>query len=105
MRMVLVRYRYADSSLRLRHRAAHLARLEELAGRAVLVAAGPEDDGGGAVVVLAVPDADAARALMDADPYVRAGAVAAYSTDPFDAVVVSPALVRDVPPERTRSIT
>ena len=92
MRAVLVRYQYADLGLRLQHRDEHVHRLRELAANGRLVIAGPDPDTSGAVIVLAV-DAPGAREIMDADVYLRSGAVLDYSVEPFDAVVLAPGLV------------
>lgn len=104
MRMVVVRYRYADQQLRAQHRVEHVQRLQGLADQGVVVAAGPRDDGEGAVIVLAADDAEAARAVMDDDPYVRAGAVIDYSTEPFEAVVTSSPVPPGKDSDRSRSI-
>lgn len=102
--MFLVRYTYADADLRARHRAEHLARLTDLAEQGIVLVAGPEEDGRGAVVVLMLDDAAAVHQVMDADPYLRSGAVLDYSVEPFTAVVASPAVPRESPSDPSRSI-
>jgi len=56
-----------------RARPAHLAFLDGLAERGLLISAGRQTPAVGGVVILDAPDEAAAHALMADDPYVRQG--------------------------------
>ncbi|MGA8171233.1 MAG: YciI family protein [Methylocystis sp.] len=75
--------------LRLSTRAAHLAFLEAHAPRIKL--GGPfldeNDKPVGSLLILDCADDDAARALLDADPYARAGLFESVSLRPWRRVV------------------
>lgn len=64
-------------------RAAHLARLDALAGEGRLVLAGPFGDGSGSLMVIAAASLDEARAFAEADPYVTGGVFQAVDVRPF----------------------
>jgi uncharacterized protein len=70
------------------HRAQHVAHLEALERDGRLIFAGPirspaDDRSVGAVIVLEAPDADAARRLVEADPFVAGGVFESITLDPF----------------------
>ena len=54
-------------------RSAHLAYLDELDGRGLILAAGRQDPPVGAVIILKVDTVEEAQALIADDPYVKAG--------------------------------
>jgi hypothetical protein len=63
----------------------HLAHLESL-GRTLLLAGALQDEAGraiGSFVVVEAEDADAARALFEADPYILEGVFASYEVNRF----------------------
>lgn len=73
--LVVTRNTDADRSA---HRDAHRAYMSELVSRGLIFASGPASDqlGGepfGGVTVLRVADVNAARSIMDAEPYVKNG--------------------------------
>ncbi len=82
---------------RLQARAAHLARLQTLVDQGRLLLAGPcpaidaEDPGpagfSGSVVIASFEDLAAARAWVDADPYVAAGVYLRVDVRPFRKVL------------------
>jgi uncharacterized protein len=79
------------SARRDEHRAEHVAYLAALERQGQLIFAGPirsaEDDRSiGAVIVLEAASADAARRLVDADPFVAGGVYASLTLDPFRQV-------------------
>ena len=51
----------------------HLAYLDELQARGLILAAGRQDPPVGAVIILTVDTVEEARALIADDPYVKAG--------------------------------
>ncbi len=76
--------------LRQQTREAHLEHLRENAG--AVVSAGPllSADGSapvGSLLIVAAESLDAARAMMDADPYVQAGVFAEVEVHPWRWVV------------------
>jgi uncharacterized protein YciI len=63
----------------------HLAHLQSL-GRTLVFAGALQDDSGratGSFVVVEADDADAARALFEADPYILEGVFAQYEINRF----------------------
>ena len=76
MSVFAVEYRYdhrADE--RTVVRPAHRAFLGTLLEAGSLLASGPLEDGEGALLLIVAPDADAALALLDSDPFQEAGLV------------------------------
>ncbi|WP_115719045.1 YciI family protein [Gallaecimonas mangrovi] len=83
--------------LRMQARPAHLARLEELKAKGLLVIAGPSpaidsDNPGeagftGSLVIAEFASLDDAKAWADADPYVAAGVYAKVTVKPFKKVL------------------
>lgn len=73
-----VEYRYDDrATTRDQVRPAHRAFLAALLADGTLLASGPFTDGpAGALLLVVAPDAPAAAALLDADPFWTAGLVA-----------------------------
>jgi uncharacterized protein len=70
------------------HRAQHVAWLENLRREGQLVFAGPirsptDDRSVGAVIVLEAPSIDAARRLVESDPFFAGGVYASSTLDPF----------------------
>ncbi len=51
----------------------HVAYMDELHRRGVLIAAGPFQDGRGGMVIIEAEDATAARAIAEADPLIAQG--------------------------------
>jgi uncharacterized protein YciI len=60
----------------LRVRPAHRDYLQQLVDRGVLLAAGPFVAGDGGLLVYDVADEDELRAVLDEDPYAKAGVLA-----------------------------
>jgi uncharacterized protein YciI len=83
----LLEQRYVDADLRAQVRPRHLEYLHGLAGDGTLVAAGPLATGEGSLTVYDVPDEDAARALLAADPYTTGGVTELLSLREWNAVV------------------
>jgi len=83
--------------LRTKARAAHIARVEQLAAQGRLLIAGPnpavdsEDPGAagftGSVVIADFSSLGDARAWADEDPYVESGAYCSVSVKPFKLVL------------------
>nr|WP_100351069.1 YciI family protein [Luteimicrobium subarcticum] len=87
-----VSYAYSDDvALRDEHRPAHRAHLRELLDAGVLAASGPlgaaEGEPDGALLVVRAPDADGALAVLDDDPFLATGVVAARSARRWDPVM------------------
>ena len=73
------------------HRAAHLAQVEEWAGRGELVIAGAlGDPPRGALFGFAVDDPARVEEFVAADPYVAAGLVTAHQIEPWNVVAHRP---------------
>lgn len=73
------------------NRAEHVAHLEALQREGRLIFAGPirnpaDDRSIGAVIVLEAPDVDAARRLVESDPFVAGGVFSSFTLDPFRQV-------------------
>ncbi|TDD67568.1 hypothetical protein E1293_37895 [Actinomadura darangshiensis] len=67
----ILTYGYNDTPLRAERRPDHLEHLGKLQAAGSLVLAGPLADLSGGVIVLAADDLEAARALVEQDPYTR----------------------------------
>lgn len=77
------------------HHSAHVEHVTKLneAGRIVLAGPIKSDDGAtsvGAVIVFEAADLEAARAVVEQDPYVQAGVFAELSVQPFRQVFPEP---------------
>ncbi|HEX2480486.1 MAG TPA: YciI family protein [Methylomirabilota bacterium] len=68
-------------------RQAHIERLLRLRAAGALVAGGPAPDGRSAELFYRVPDQGALRAIVEEDPYVRAGAWTGFVPQEFETVV------------------
>jgi uncharacterized protein len=68
-------------------RQAHIERLLRLRGAGALVAGGPAPDGRAAELFYRVPDHGALRAIVEEDPYYRAGAWTGYVPRDFETFV------------------
>jgi uncharacterized protein len=68
-------------------REAHIERLRRLRAAGALVAGGPAPDGRSAELFYRVPDRGALRAIVEEDPYVRAGAWTGYAPQDFETFV------------------
>jgi uncharacterized protein YciI len=73
MAYYVLEYRYGDMDKRAQVRPRHLDYMNRLHDEGTVVLAGPIADGAGAMVVLRADDEDAARRLVEADPYVVEG--------------------------------
>ncbi|MBL7253180.1 YciI family protein [Paractinoplanes lichenicola] len=67
----ILTYAYNDTPERAARRQEHLDHLAKLQAEGSLLLAGPLADLSGGIIVLAAPDAEAAQALIDQDPYTR----------------------------------
>ena len=67
----ILTYGYNDTPLRAERRPEHLEHLAKLRADGSLLLAGPLADLSGGIIVFAAADLDAARALVDQDPYTR----------------------------------
>ena len=65
----------------------HLAHLGRLHERGRVVLAGPFTDGTGSLIVIRAESLAAARALADADPYVKGGVFERMEVLPFKQVL------------------
>ena len=69
------------------NRERHVANLEALHRKGQLVYGGPIRDASdrsvGAVLILEAPDMDAARAIIEADPYVKGGVFGKFAINRF----------------------
>ncbi len=72
---------------RLAVRPEHRDYVHDLFARGQIRMSGPLADETGAVLVYAAENLDAARALVDADPYVRAGVVREVSLREWNVIV------------------
>ena len=68
-------------------RQAHIERLLRLRAAGALVAGGPAPDGRSAELFYRVPDREALRAIVEEDPYFRAGAWTGYVPQEFETFV------------------
>ena len=89
MTVVHVRITCAEDYLARRApvRQAHIERLLRLRAAGALVAGGPDPDGRTAELFYRVPDHGALRAIVEEDPYHRAGAWTAYVPRSFETFV------------------
>ncbi|GAA4956688.1 uncharacterized protein YciI [Nonomuraea thailandensis] len=71
MALFVLTYGYHDTPLRAERREEHLAHLSKLLEQGSLVAAGPCADLTAGIIILRAEDEQAARALVDQDPYTR----------------------------------
>lgn len=71
----------------------HRAWLQQWYHRGLLLCSGPKSDRSGGILVGRADDASAVQALIEGDPYHRAG-LARYAVCEFDAAKVAPALVQ-----------
>lgn len=88
MSVFAVDYRYdhrADERTALRP--AHRAHLAELLEAGQLLASGPIDDGAGALLLIVASDADAALAVLEADPFLQAGLIASREARAWAPVI------------------
>ena len=69
----ILTYGYHDTPLRAERRPDHLAHLDKMKADGSLVLAGPLADLSGGIIVFAADDLEAARAIVDQDPYTRLG--------------------------------
>jgi len=83
----VVEQRYVDAQRRAECRPRHLEYVRGLAADRVLVAAGPWTADTGSLMVYEVPDEDAARALLAADPYTTGGVTELVSLREWNPVV------------------
>ncbi|MFI5894548.1 YciI family protein [Actinoplanes sp. NPDC051513] len=67
----ILTYGYNDTPLRAERRPDHLEHLATLEAAGSLVLAGPLADLSGGIIVLAADDIEAARALVEQDPYTQ----------------------------------
>ena len=75
------------------HRPAHRAYLTSLVEKDQLFASGPFDDGYGALIVYEAESADAAEALIRADPFHAAGVFLRWTVRPWKVVFSNPRLM------------
>ena len=68
-------------------RQAHIERLLRLRAAGALVAGGPAPDGRSAELFYRVPDRETLRAIVEEDPYFRAGAWTGYVPQEFETFV------------------
>ena len=89
MTVVHVRITCAEDYLARREpvRQAHLERLLRFRAAGALVAGGPAPDGRSAELFYRVPDREVLRAIVEEDPYHRAGAWTAYVPRDFETFV------------------
>ena len=81
-----------DKALVDAHRPAHRAYLTSLIEKNQLFASGPTEDGYGAVIVYEADSAEAAEALMAADPFHAAGVFVRWTVRPWKVVFFNPRL-------------
>lgn len=83
MPIFAVQYRYSDDTAGLdQHRPEHRRFLDD--HEAFLLAGRFQDEPLGALLLVRVADADAATALLDADPYHREGLIAERTIRPYN---------------------
>ena len=87
MSFFVLEYRYADLDARARVRPDHLAYLQSLHKKGIVVLAGPVGDGSGAMMVLRAGSEDEARRVMENDPYSAAGAGVDHVLRPWNVVI------------------
>ncbi|MHA6801611.1 YciI family protein [Bounagaea algeriensis] len=79
----------SDRAERLRVRGEHREYCRELAERGVVLAGGPFADETGAMLVYEVADEAELRAVLEADPYTRAGVLAGTTVREWNLVTGS----------------
>ena len=87
MSFFVLEYRYADKDARARVRPDHLAYLQSLLEEGTVVLAGPIGDGTGAMMVLRAASEEAARRVVERDPYTAAGVGVDHVLRPWNVVV------------------
>lgn len=75
------------------HRPAHRAYLTSLVEKNQLFASGPFEDGYGALIIYEADTAEAAEALMRADPFHAAGVFVRWTVRPWKMVFANPRLM------------
>ena len=75
-----------DSALVEAHRQAHRAYLTRLLDEGKLFASGPYADGSGALIVYEADTAEAAEALLTADPFHAAGVFLRWTLRPWKVI-------------------
>ncbi len=83
----------SDTAKVAEHRPAHRAYLTGLLESGRLVVAGPFLDDTGALIVYEVPDAAAAEALVQGDPFHAAGIFVTWTLRPWKTVFGNPTLL------------
>jgi uncharacterized protein YciI len=86
----VVQTTYADMEKRKEARPRHLAYLKDLLAQGKLYSAGPFADQAGALIIYEAENEDEARALMNADPYNEAGALASAELREWIQVIPEP---------------
>ncbi len=82
-----------DKELVEKHRPAHRAYLTGLVEQNQLFASGPFEDGYGALIIYEADTAEAAEALMKADPFHAAGVFLRWTVRPWKMVFSNPRLM------------
>lgn len=82
-----------DKPLVEQHRPAHRAYLTSLVEKDQLFASGPFEDGYGALIIYEADTAEAAEALMKADPFHAAGVFVRWTVRPWKMVFSNPRLM------------
>ena len=75
------------------HRPAHRAYLTSLVEKDQLFASGPFDDAPGALIVYEAASAEAAEALLRADPFHAAGVFVRWTIRPWKVIFGNPRLL------------
>ena len=75
------------------HRPAHRAYLTSLVEKDQLFASGPFDDAPGALIVYEADSAEAAEALLKADPFHAAGVFVRWTIRPWKVIFGNPRLL------------
>jgi uncharacterized protein YciI len=82
-----------DQELVQQHRPAHRAYLTGLVAKDQLFASGPFHDGYGALIIYEAESAEAAEALLKADPFHAAGVFVRWTVRPWKMVFSNPRLM------------
>ncbi len=83
----------ADAATVNAHRPAHRAYLTSLVEKDQLFASGPFDDAPGALIVYEAASAEAAEALLRADPFHAAGVFVRWTIRPWKIIFGNPRLL------------
>ena len=86
----------ADADKVTAHRPAHRAYLTSLVEKDQLFASGPFDDAPGALIVYEADSAEAAEALLRADPFHAAGVFVRWTIRPWKVIFGNPRLLPSV---------